>query len=180
MQYYPNQIHGWNRIGDHSIPFGYRLYPYPQNADFGAQNDAARNNDESQNVPLHENKLTMRHPQETNPDEETNEKVFQATHKSPSRGLEKKGSIEQERVSDGYGSEDKDPSFDKTSSSISTRQESNIYNSYHKFNPGQFEENSPEWQMAMLQYLLDMKDNGHNVQEVSVDKVIIEILIKTI
>ena len=175
MQYYPNQIHGWNRIGDNSIPFGYRLYPYPQNADFRAQNDAARNNDESQNVPQNESKLKMQHPQETNPYEETNENVFQATHKSPSRGLEKKGSIEQERVGDGYGSENKDPSLDKTSSSISTRQESNIYNSYHKFNPGQFEENSPEWQMAMLQYLLDMKDNGHNVQEVTVDKVIIEI-----
>ena len=47
-----------------------------------------------------------------------------------------------------------------------------MYNSFRKFNPGQYEENSPEWQVAMLQYLLDMKNHGHKVQEVSVDKVI--------
>ena len=47
-----------------------------------------------------------------------------------------------------------------------------MYNSFRKFNPGQYEENSPEWQIAMLQYLLDMKKHGHKVQEVSVDKVI--------
>ena len=47
-----------------------------------------------------------------------------------------------------------------------------MYNSFRKFNPGQYEENSPEWQIAMLQYLLDMKKHGHKVQEVSVNKVI--------
>ena len=47
-----------------------------------------------------------------------------------------------------------------------------MYNSFRKFNPGQYAENSPEWQVAMLQYLLDMKNHGHKVQEVSVDKVI--------
>ena len=46
-----------------------------------------------------------------------------------------------------------------------------VYNSYSQFNPGQFKENSPEWQMAMLHYLIDMKMNGHKIQEVSVDEV---------
>ena len=46
-----------------------------------------------------------------------------------------------------------------------------VYNSYSQFNPGQFQENSPEWQMAMLHYLIDMKMNGHKIQEVSVDEV---------
>ena len=46
-----------------------------------------------------------------------------------------------------------------------------VYNSYQQFNPGQFQENSPEWQMAMLHYLIDMKDHGHKIQEVSVNKV---------
>jgi len=51
---------------------------------------------------------------------------------------------------------------------ISSKQD--VYNSYQKFNPGKHGENSPEWQMAMLHYLLDMKKHGHDVQEVSVDK----------
>ena len=46
-----------------------------------------------------------------------------------------------------------------------------VYNSYSTFNPGQFKENSPEWQMAMLRYLMDMKMNGHKIQEVSMDEV---------
>ena len=46
-----------------------------------------------------------------------------------------------------------------------------VYNSYSTFNPGQFKENSPEWQMAMLHYLMDMKMNGHKIQEVSMDEV---------
>ena len=46
-----------------------------------------------------------------------------------------------------------------------------VYNSYTRFNPGQFKENSPEWQAAMLHYLMDMRNNGHHIQEVSVDEV---------
>ena len=46
-----------------------------------------------------------------------------------------------------------------------------IYNSYQQFNPGQFKENSPLWQMAMLHYLIDMKIHGHKIKEVAVDKV---------
>ena len=46
-----------------------------------------------------------------------------------------------------------------------------VYNSYSQFNPGQFKENSPEWQMAMLHYLIDMKMNGHKIKTVSVDEV---------
>ena len=47
-----------------------------------------------------------------------------------------------------------------------------LYNSYRTFNPDQYQENSPEWQLAILRYLVDMKENGHFVQEISVDKVI--------
>merc|ERR1719510_2783516 len=36
--------------------------------------------------------------------------------------------------------------------------ERKAYNSYKQFNPGQYEEGSPEWQMAMIRYLLDMKN----------------------
>ena len=47
----------------------------------------------------------------------------------------------------------------------------NHYNSYRKYNPDQYLENSAEWQMAMIRYLLDMKNNGHHVKEVKVEKV---------
>ena len=47
------------------------------------------------------------------------------------------------------------------------------YNSYKQFNPGQYEEGSPEWQMAMIRYLLDMKNHGHKIHEVTLDKVIL-------
>ena len=47
------------------------------------------------------------------------------------------------------------------------------YNSYKQFNPGQYEEGSPEWHMAMIRYLLDMKNHGHKIQEVTLDKVIL-------
>ena len=46
-----------------------------------------------------------------------------------------------------------------------------MYTSYRKFNPGQFKENSPLWQMALLRYLLDLKRHGHKIKEVSVNKV---------
>ena len=45
------------------------------------------------------------------------------------------------------------------------------YNSYQKFNPGQYEENSPKWQIAMLQYLMDMKRHGRKIQESFENKV---------
>ena len=51
--------------------------------------------------------------------------------------------------------------------------ERKAYNSYKQFNPGQYEEGSPEWQMAMIRYLLDMKNHGHKIHEVTLDKVII-------
>ena len=178
LHYYSDPIHGWNRIGDVSIPFGYRLYPQTSNSQ--TQRSAVRNNEESLNIPQDTGLSNVRPQEESIHEEESNEKLFPATNKSPSKGLEKKGSIDPERVSDGYGREDTDPSYDNTPSSLATRQDANIYNSYHKFNPGQYEENSPEWQMAMLQYLLDMKNNGHNVQEISVDKVRNKILLQCI
>ena len=46
-----------------------------------------------------------------------------------------------------------------------------LYNSYRKFNPDQYRENSPQWKMVIHQYLLDMRQNGHHVNEVTVDKV---------
>ena len=47
------------------------------------------------------------------------------------------------------------------------------YNSYKQFNPGQYDEGSPEWQMSMIRYLLDMKNHGHKIHEVTLDKVIL-------
>ena len=51
--------------------------------------------------------------------------------------------------------------------------ERKAYNSYKQFNPGQYEEGSTDWQMSMLHYLLDMKNHGHKIQEVTADKVIL-------
>ncbi len=44
------------------------------------------------------------------------------------------------------------------------------YNSFATFNPNQFAENSPEWNMAMIKYLLDMKKHGHAIKEVVAEK----------
>ena len=46
-----------------------------------------------------------------------------------------------------------------------------IYDSYRKFKPNRFPENSPEWNVAMIQYLLDMKKNGHKIKEIETSKV---------
>ena len=59
---------------------------------------------------------------------------------------------------------------DKTSSS-SVKTGRMLYDSYRKFNPDQYDENSPQWQKAIYQYLLDMRNNGHYIQEVNIDKV---------
>ena len=118
--------------------------------------------------PLQKNPPRMRNPEEVIFDEDLIDKVVTSSSKSAIKGLEKKkGAAEQERVGDGYGSDD--PNEIKLTTT--SRQGPNTYNSYHKYNPGQFEEDSPEWQMAMLQYLLDMKNNGHDIQEVTNDKV---------
>ena len=37
------------------------------------------------------------------------------------------------------------------------------YNSYDKFNPDQYEKGSVEWNSAMINYLLDMKSHGENM-----------------
>ena len=34
-----------------------------------------------------------------------------------------------------------------------------------------FAENSPEWNMAMIQYLIDMKNHGHKIKEIETSKV---------
>lgn len=48
---------------------------------------------------------------------------------------------------------------------------SSALRSYSKFNPGQFEEDSADWHLAMLQFLLDMKEKGHHIKEVVSNKV---------
>ena len=37
------------------------------------------------------------------------------------------------------------------------------YDSYDKFNPDQYEKGSVEWNNAMINYLLDMKMHGENM-----------------
>ncbi len=39
------------------------------------------------------------------------------------------------------------------------------------FNPTPFEENTPEWNMAMINLLLQMKAKGHKVNEIQINKV---------
>jgi len=46
-----------------------------------------------------------------------------------------------------------------------------VYDSYRKFRPNRFPENSPEWNMAMIQYLLDMKKHGQKIREIETSKV---------
>ena len=59
----------------------------------------------------------------------------------------------------------------ESSHSKSAMNEKKHYNSYQKYNPEQYLENSAGWQMVMIRYLLDMKNNGYHVKEVKVDKV---------
>jgi hypothetical protein len=46
-----------------------------------------------------------------------------------------------------------------------------VYDSFRKFDPSRFVENSPEWKMAMIKYLIDMKNHGHKIQEIETTKV---------
>ena len=46
-----------------------------------------------------------------------------------------------------------------------------IYDSFRKFDPSRFVENSPEWNMAMIKYLIDMKNHGHKIKEIETTKV---------
>lgn len=46
------------------------------------------------------------------------------------------------------------------------------YDSYEKFNPDQFEKGSPEFNLAMINYLLDMKMHGQDIKELDKTKVI--------
>ena len=85
-------------------------------------------------------------------------------HHSRSIELKSEGSRKQEQMTGGNRKQDK-----TSMSSIKTGRI--LYDSYRKFNPDQYVENSPEWQKAIHQYLLDMRKNGHYIQEVNIDKV---------
>jgi hypothetical protein len=41
-----------------------------------------------------------------------------------------------------------------------------VYDSFLKLKPNQFPESSPEWNAVMIRYLLDMKKNGHKINEI--------------
>ena len=85
-------------------------------------------------------------------------------HHSRSIELKSESSRKHEQMTGGNRKQDK-----TSISSIKTGRIS--YDSYRKFNPDQYVENSPEWQKAIHQYLLDMRKNGHYIQEVNIDKV---------
>ena len=46
-----------------------------------------------------------------------------------------------------------------------------VYDSFRKFDPSRFAENTPEWNMAMIKYLIDMKNHGHKIKEIETTKV---------
>ena len=46
-----------------------------------------------------------------------------------------------------------------------------VYNSFNKFKISSYMRGSPQWQKALTQYLLDMKNHGHNIRTVQTDKV---------
>lgn len=50
----------------------------------------------------------------------------------------------------------------------------NLYNSYNKFQIDNYEKGTQEWELAMLQYLLDMKQKGHHIREVESNKVSVQ------
>ena len=93
------------------------------------------------------------------------EKEINGLSQSFGKELESTNPRKQEKITGGYGTKVK-------TSTPSMSNGGKLYNSYRKFNPDQYQENSPEWQMAIHQYLLDMRKNGHYVNEVTVDKVI--------
>ena len=47
----------------------------------------------------------------------------------------------------------------------------NSYDSYDKFNPDQYIKGSPEWNLAVMNYLMDMSKNGHDIRELEKSKV---------
>ena len=46
-----------------------------------------------------------------------------------------------------------------------------FYNSIKKYKIGSFPVGSPRWQKAMMNYLLDMKNNGYDIKTVETDQV---------
>ena len=152
------------RTDDLSIPFGYRQHVKKTNrAELQPQNQNLETLPTSKKYIG--NKILNDVPN-------TKEAVLNEEPAALSlKGLEKKGSTRRDKNGND-GGKDKKNSIEgqdvKPSASLPGK---NTYNSYNTFNPGQFEESSAEWQMAMLHYLLDMKKNGHKVREVSVDKV---------
>lgn len=59
----------------------------------------------------------------------------------------------------------------KTLSDMVTRKTRNDnYDSYQKFNLDKYEKDSPEWNIAMIKYLLDMKKHGHEIKELESSK----------
>ena len=94
----------------------------------------------------------------------TFEKEIHGLSQSFGKELESTNPRKQEKITGGYGTKVK-------TSTPSMSNGGKLYNSYHKFNPDQYRENSPQWQMAIYRYLLDMRKNGHYVNEVTVDKV---------
>ena len=175
--YYNYPMPGVNSVDDLSVPFGYR------------QQLQVTNENDNQLKQKHSGAYTK--PQEYSKNKTPQdvqgrkESVLETslTESGPQKesipsgsGLEKKGSTQFERMNSPASLYEQQiansismgkPSFLPSSGP----REQDVYNSYHKFNPGKYAENSPEWQMAMLHYLLDMKKHGHDVQEVSVDKV---------
>lgn len=151
------------RTDDLSIPFGYRQHVKKTNrAELQPQNQNLETLPTSKKYIG--NKILNDVPN-------TKEAVLNEEPAALSlKGLEKKGSTRRDKNGND-GGKDKKNSIEgqdvKPSASLPGK---NTYNSYNTFNPGQFEESSAEWQMAMLHYLLDMKKNGHKVREVSVDK----------
>ena len=108
-----------------------------------------------------------------------NEKISHIEGKNPpTKGAEKldlnRDSFDKDVVGKGVlvSSEVKMEDTSKESSnSKSAKNGKKHYNSYQKYNPDQYLQNSAGWQMAMIRYLLDMKNNGYHVKEVKVDKV---------
>ena len=111
-----------------------------------------------------ENQRPSKYRKQKNLNKVSLEKEIQVLSQSFRKELESTSPRKQEKMTGGYGTKV------KTSSPLISN-EGKLYNSYRKFNPDQYRENSPEWQMAIRQYLLDMRKNGHHVNEVTVDKV---------
>ena len=149
LQQYPlysNQVHRWKRISGEDMPFWLR-----------------RKSPTSNKIKLKiQNQRLLKYQRVIS--EASLEKEDHGLHHSQCLELKSESSRKNEKMNGGNRKQEK-------TSLSSMKIERMSYDSYRKFNPDQYVENSPKWQKSIYQYILDMRKNGHYIQEVNINKV---------